>query len=100
MPGRKISHTPLDPKERIGWQRPSQSLKSPTTLTRCALGAHTAKLVPATPSTARNCEPSFSYRRRSSPLPKRYRSESPSVGRNEYGSRTLRDEPDLALIHS
>jgi len=34
---------PLADEERIGWHRPSQSLKSPTTLTRRALGAQTAK---------------------------------------------------------
>ena len=39
----EISHTPLEPSERIGCTRPSHSLKSPTTLTRMALGAQTAK---------------------------------------------------------
>ena len=40
--------------------RPSQLLKSPTTLTRCAFGAQTAKLVPGTPSMVRSCAPSLS----------------------------------------
>ena len=43
----KISHTPLEPSARIGWQRPSQPLKSPTTLTRWAFGAQTAKCTPS-----------------------------------------------------
>ena len=34
----------------MGCVRPSQKLKSPTTLTRCALGAHTAKCTPRTPA--------------------------------------------------
>ena len=38
---------PLPGCRRIGWQRPSQPLKSPTTLTRLALGAHTAKVTPS-----------------------------------------------------
>ena len=32
------SQMPLPPRTRIGWRRPSQRLKSPTTLTRSALG--------------------------------------------------------------
>ena len=39
----KISQTPDAPRGRIGWRRPSHWLKSPMTLTRSALGAHTAK---------------------------------------------------------
>src|SRR3954447_12061361 len=38
--GTKISHTPLGSRLRITWTRPSHPLKSPTTLTRCAFGAH------------------------------------------------------------
>ena len=38
---------PVGPSRRIGWTRPSQSLKSPTTLTRSALGAQTAKCTPS-----------------------------------------------------
>ena len=34
----------------MGWRRASQALKSPTTATRRALGAQTAKRTPATPS--------------------------------------------------
>ena len=34
------------PRSRIGCARPSQPLKSPITLTRSALGAHTAKTTP------------------------------------------------------
>ena len=36
---------PVGPSERIGKSRPSQLLNSPTTLTRCALGAQTANAV-------------------------------------------------------
>ena len=42
-PGTKISQTPARARSRIGWRRPSQPLKSPTTLTRRAFGAQTAK---------------------------------------------------------
>ena len=43
----KISQTPTPPRRRIGLRRPSQPLKSPTTETRAALGAQTAKCTPA-----------------------------------------------------
>ena len=43
----KISHRPDGTSVRIGWTRPSHPLKSPTTLTRFALGAHTPKCTPA-----------------------------------------------------
>ena len=56
----KISHTPDAPSDRIAWQRPSHWLKSPTTLTRLAAGAQTAKPVPATPSRVRKWAPSLS----------------------------------------
>ena len=79
--GRKSSHTPLDPIMRIGWMRPSHPLNCPTTLTRCALGAHTANAVPSTPSCTIGCAPSFVHRRRWVPSLKRWRSTSPSVGR-------------------
>ena len=36
-PGTKISQKPL-PRTRMAWRRPSQKLKSPTTLTRLAVG--------------------------------------------------------------
>ena len=42
----KISHRPDGTSVRIGCTRPSHPLKSPTTLTRRALGAHTAKCTP------------------------------------------------------
>ena len=42
------------------WRRPSQLLKAPTTLTRRALGAHTANSTPATPSRTAGWAPSFS----------------------------------------
>jgi hypothetical protein len=46
IPGRKISQMPDAPRRRIGWRRPSQVLKAPTTETRRAFGAQTAKWVP------------------------------------------------------
>ena len=46
-PGMNSSHTPLEPCTAIGCTRPSQRLKSPTTLTRSAFGAQTAKRVAA-----------------------------------------------------
>ena len=54
------SQMPLDPSDRIGFRRPSQLLKSPTTETERALGAQTANAVPATPSCVITCAPSFS----------------------------------------
>ena len=41
---------PDEPSVRIACRRPSQELKSPTTLTARAAGAHTANAVPGTPS--------------------------------------------------
>ena len=46
---RTAPRRPSEPSSRIGWTRPSQPLKSPTTRTARALGAHTAKATPATP---------------------------------------------------
>ena len=45
----KISQTP-PLRRRMGWRRMSQSLNSPATVTQSALGAHTAKRTPGTPS--------------------------------------------------
>lgn len=47
--GRKISQTPNFSRQHMGCARLSQKLKSPTKLTECALGAHTAKRVPHSP---------------------------------------------------
>ena len=55
--GTKISQTPAPCRSRIGWRRPSQLLKSPTTETRRAFGAQTAKRTPGTPSTIIACAP-------------------------------------------
>jgi hypothetical protein len=54
------SQIPDAPSERIGCRRPSHELKSPTTETERALGAHTAKATPVTPSSSIRCAPSFS----------------------------------------
>ena len=45
-PGMNSSQTPAPPSERIGCARPSQKLKSPTSLTPRAFGAQTANAVP------------------------------------------------------
>ena len=45
-PGMNTSQMPVSKRLRIGWRRPSQSLNGPTTETRRALGAQTAKCVP------------------------------------------------------
>jgi hypothetical protein len=52
-------------------------LKSPTTLTRCASGAQTAKTVPATPSIAHRCAPRRSKGRRCEPSARSQTSISP-----------------------
>ena len=44
--GMKISQTPDGMRRRMMCARPSQRLKSPMTLTRCAFGAQTAKCTP------------------------------------------------------
>ena len=59
----KISHRPFGTSDRIGCIRPFQRLKSPTTLTRSAFGAHTAKCTPTAPFNVMMCEPSFSNAR-------------------------------------
>ena len=51
---------PTSPARRSGWARRSQSLKSPTTETAAAFGAHTAKVVCGLPAGADGCAPSFS----------------------------------------
>jgi hypothetical protein len=48
---------PLAPSERIGFSRPSQELKSPTTDTDAAAGAQTANAVPVAPSISVTCAP-------------------------------------------
>src|SRR5690349_13208301 len=59
-PGRKISQMPAS-RSRMGWRRVSHWLKSPTSVTVSALGAHTEKRVPRTPSTSVKCAPSMVY---------------------------------------
>ena len=59
-PGTNSSQSPDEPSERIGFSRPSQPLKSPTTLTEAAFGAQTANATPATPFSSRGCAPSRS----------------------------------------
>jgi hypothetical protein len=51
------SQMPFGTSRRIGWARPCHWLKSPTTLTRSALGAHTAKYVPVADPIFSACEP-------------------------------------------
>src|SRR5258706_15268579 len=59
---------PESPSACIGCLRGSQPLKSPTTATETAFGAHTAKEV-ASPM---KCAPIFSYRRLCAPSRERY----------------------------
>ena len=70
----------------MGCTRPSQRLKSPTTLTRSALGAHTAKRVPSTPSRRSTWLPSTFQPCRSRPSLSRYRSCPLMTGAKAYGS--------------
>jgi len=58
--GTKISQMPPGTSSRIGVTRPSHPLKSPTTLTRSAFGAQTAKCTPRVPPNVMQCDPSFS----------------------------------------
>ena len=57
QPGDEQSQNPLGMCLRMGWRRPSQALKSPTTLTAVAFGAQTAKLTPSTLSIVRSARP-------------------------------------------
>ena len=50
--GMNSSQMPEEPSSRMAWVRPFQPLKSPTTRTACAFGAHTVNAVPTT------CSPS------------------------------------------
>ena len=79
----KISHNPASGRLRIGWRRPSQVLKLPTTETRLALGAQTAKRTPAMARPAASsmdmhCAPSTRPSSKCRPSEKRWRSHSPS----------------------
>ena len=82
--GTKSSHTPDEPIIRIGWIRPSQSLKSPMTRTALARGAHTANETPRTepigPLYSRIRAPSTVHSCSCRPSPTRWRSTSPRVG--------------------
>ena len=60
QPGDEISQTPDPPRGLMGWRRPSHWLKFPTTLTRWAFGAHTAKQTPFELACSRTRAPSFS----------------------------------------
>ncbi len=57
--GMKSSQTPELPSRCISLTRPSQLLKSPTTLTPEACGAQTAKVTPFLRPTVATCAPSF-----------------------------------------
>ena len=46
--GQKTSHTPVEPRVRMGASLPLQWLNSPIRLTPLAFGAHTAKETPST----------------------------------------------------
>ena len=66
---------------RIGCTRPSHALKLPTTLTRRAFGAHTAKCTPVRmPCVIDDCAPSLLNASKCVPSPSRCRSKSVSTG--------------------
>ena len=73
-------------RNRMGWRRPSQVLKSPMTLTRWASGAQTAKVVPSTPSMVRRCAPNRSNGLRCEPSARSQASRSPMIVEKRYGS--------------
>src|SRR5918911_115435 len=77
--GTKASQTPPVPRGASGVRPACQSLKSPMTLTLSASGAHTATLVPCTPSTTRGWAPIFSWARSHVPSANRYRSSSEKI---------------------
>ena len=58
-PGMNSSQIPDAPRVCMACRRPSQRLNGPTTLTRPAFGAHTAKRVPSSPSRVAGCAPSL-----------------------------------------
>ncbi len=76
------SQTPHGRRSRIGLRRPSQALKSPTTDTRAAAGAQTAKITPATPSISAVRAPRHSSTANGSPPAKRASAASSSSGPN------------------
>ena len=75
-----------------GPDHPSRSNR-PTTRTARALGAHTTKRTPSTPSWFSGCAPSAVQSRSCRPSPKRCRSSSPREGRKRYGSPTASRRP-------
>ena len=68
--GMKISQMPLPWRDRITWRRPSHELKLPTTLTRRAFGAQTAKRTPSTSPIRIGSAPRLSNGRRCEPSPR------------------------------
>ena len=86
MPGTNSSHTPDGRRSRIGWRRPSQPLKSPTTDTRCAFGAQTAKRTPSVSSMRVGAAPRQSSTAAGSPAEKRASTASSSSVPNAYAS--------------
>ena len=70
-------------RKRMGCLRRSHELKSPTTATRVAFGAQTAKRTPLTPSTVAFCAPKVLPSSKWRPSLNRKRSMSPSRSPNE-----------------
>ena len=84
---------PDAPSERIGWSRPSQPLKSPTTLTERGVRRpdREGDAGDAVDHAGVRAEPRVQLL--VPPSPARWTSSSPSVGRNAYGSRTTYESP-------
>src|SRR3546814_15130891 len=80
MGGRRPAHTPPGAYRASGCAPAAQPGHSPTTHTARALGAHTAKRVPATPSTVQGWAPSTSQRCSWRPSTRRWRSSGDGTG--------------------
>src|SRR5258706_1835943 len=74
MPGMKPGCRPERLRMDRGWEPGFQPLTSPIAVTWRALGAHTPRNVPDSPSTTPRCAPSFSYMRLCVPSLNRNRS--------------------------
>jgi hypothetical protein len=96
-PGTNSSHTPEAPMLRIEWPTPSHRLKSPTTRTARARGAHTVNETPRSAPTGESYTrwfaPSTVHSSSWRPSAMRCRSSSPIVGAYRYGSSAIHSLP-------